>query len=250
MNASPRVLIAHCDWRGNDVPSGVGAAIDGSQVVFVGGSMLGGSWNTTPLGPDFRGMDGLLLANSHVTLRGVTVRGGAGSGPNHLGGDAIDVASGQALVLGHNQLRGGAGGGGLQGAAARGDVRFTADTLLIGPTFSATQMFNRPVVVAPGGVPIGTTLQWSVSGDPSQLVWLGLDLDFGYLPLPQLDSALVLTTSAALQPGMYLDATGAGTLSLAIPNVPALRHLDVFAQGAALVGGALVLTAPAVTHTL
>jgi hypothetical protein len=252
VSGSATVFIDHCDFRGPQASGGYAALIESSQAVFTGCSLLGGSYNASPAQPTI-GYAGLRLVGSHATLRGTVARGGTGApaatGPGG-GGDGVHVVSGEALVLGQCQLRGGYGGGSFDGAAARGNVRFMGDTMLVGATIGATLISPRPIVVAPGGVLIGTTLQWQLLGAPGQHVWLGLDLAFGYLPLPQFDSALVVTANAIVQPAVLLDAQGNGTWSLAIPNVAALRHLDVFAQGVAFVNNALVLTAPSVTHTL
>ena len=256
------VMVAHCDFRGHESVAGgtAGVRVDGSQVVFVAGSALGGfDFGGTSHGGS--GNAGMEVVSGHVVLRGTTLRGGPaepGAGVFMIGGDggdAVDVIGGTALVLGQCQLRGAAGGSGVwangqHGQAARGNVRFTADTFVLGPTVSTTQIADRPVVTSPGGVLVGTTLQLTVHGAPNQPVWLGLDLDFGYLPLPALDGALVLSANAVLGPAVVRDAQGAGSHPLPIPNVAALRHLDVFAQGVALVGGALVLSAPTASHTL
>lgn len=256
---APQVLVDRCSLRGQWNAAGApGARLVNAQAMFVEGSLLGGVSVSSFPSSGNSGRSGLEVDNSHVTLRGTTVRGGAATGASIAGGsggDALHVVSGTALVLGQCQLRGEPGGGGgivsgSHGAAARGNVRYTPDTLLVGPTVNATAILTRPVVASPANVMVGTTLSWSLSGLPNQPVWLGLDLAFAYLPLPQFDSALVLTPGAALLPVQFFDATGGSTASLAIPNSAALRHLDLVAQAASFIFGGLILTAPTVTHTL
>jgi hypothetical protein len=256
---SPSVLVDHGDFHGQTDPvSGApGAAITNSQVAFVAGSLYGGAQaSTTPAVGD-TGRPGATIVNSHVTMTGATVRGGWGTSGTSVGGnggDAIHVLSGVAIVSGFSQLRGGFGGGGptpgQQGFAARGNVRLTTETFLIGATTGTTTLPPRPVIQTSGGVLLGNTLTWHVAGSPGQIVVLALDLDWRYAPLPLFDGALILTANAVLAAPIVLDAQGNGSHSILIPNVPALRHLNVFAQGLAFVGPALVLTGGTATHTL
>jgi hypothetical protein len=48
---------------------------------------------------------------------------------------------------------------------------------------------------------------------------------------------------------VVLDAQGDGVHATVIPSTPAASHRDVFAQGAAFAGGALLLSVFTVTHT-
>ncbi|HEX6812067.1 MAG TPA: hypothetical protein VF384_10630 [Planctomycetota bacterium] len=256
---SPSVLVDHGDFHGQTDPiSGApGALITNSQVAFVSGSLYGGALASASPAAGDTGRAGASIVNSHVTMTGATVRGGQGTSGTSVGGnggDAIHVLSGVAIVSGFSQLRGGFGGigptAGQQGFAARGNVRLTSETFLIGSTTGTTTLPQRPVIHTNGGVMIGSTLTWDVAGSPGQLLVLALDLDWRYTPLPPFDGALILTANAVLAAAMVLDAQGNGSHSLPIPNVPALRHLDLFAQGLAFVGPALVLTGGTATHTL
>ncbi|HEU4419079.1 MAG TPA: hypothetical protein VFT55_09085 [Planctomycetota bacterium] len=256
---SQSVLVDHGNFSGqSSAASGApGAAITNSQVAFVAGSALGGLLVSGSPAFGSAGRAGIQVTNSHTTMTGVTLRGGAGTsgtvnGGN--GGDALHVISGVAIVSGFSQLRGGFGGigptPGQQGFAARGNVRYTSETFLIGATTGATVVPQRPVIQVPGGVLLGTTLTWSLAGPAGQLVVLALDLDWQYTPLPVFDGGLVLTGNAVLVSALVLDAQGSASHALAIPNTQALRHLNVFAQGLAFVGPALVLTGATATHIL
>jgi hypothetical protein len=253
------VLASHCNWNGHsDAISGApGAMITNSQVAFVSGSAHGGYLLTPSLSAGDEGREGVVLVNSHVVADGVTWRGaqgGSGMVTGGDGGDAVFVQSGVAIVNGFSQLRGGFGGSGgtpgTQGHAARGNVRYGSETFLIGPTTGATSLPQRPVTQASGAVFVGTTATWSLAGVANQLVVLALDLDWTYAPVPAFDGALLLTANALLAAPIVLDAQGTGSFALAIPSQPALQHLDLFAQGLAFVGPALVLTGGTVTHTL
>lgn len=257
--ASANVFVDRGEFHGHAGTVGAaGVAIDGSNVVLVGTSVLGGVDVATSPSVGNTGRAGMLVTNGgHVTMRGVSITGRPGtSGPiaGGDGGDGVNVVSGEALVLGASSLTGLPGGGGwahvgVQGHAARGNVRYTADTILVGPATTATPVPNRPLVTMPTTTPVGSTLVVAVAGDASQLVFVGLDLAHGYVPLPQFDGALTLTGNLPVVSLVALDGSGAGSLSIGIPNTPAAAHHDVFAQGLAVTSGAPVLTAPAVTRT-
>jgi hypothetical protein len=253
------VLVDHGNFSGqSDTATGApGASITNSQVAFVAGSAVGGLLLSSNPAFGSTGRAGVVVTNSHTTMTGVTWRGGAGaSGTTNggNGGDALYVISGVAIVSGYSQLRGGFGGigptPGQQGFAARGNVRYTGETFLIGATTGATVLPQRPVIQVPGGVLLGTTLTWYLAGPAGQLVVFALDLDWQYTPLPMFDGGLVLTGNAVLVAALVLDAQGSASHALAIPNDPALRHLNVFAQGLAFVGPDLVLTGGSATHIL
>lgn len=254
---SPTVLVDHCDFRGHtDAVAGApGVAITNSQVAFVGGSLVGGvlASGSTTNGDD--GRAGVVVVGSHVVATGVTWRGGpssSGTTTGGDGGDAVHVVSGVAIVNGYSQLRCGFGSGGgipgQHGLAARGNVRLTTETLLIGSTSGATTIAQRPVIQAPGGAFVGTTATWYLAGPAGQLVAFALDLDWLYAPLPAFDGALVLTPNFVLVSALVLDAQGTASHALTIPNNPALRHLTVYAQGLAFFGGNVVLTGGTATH--
>jgi hypothetical protein len=249
--ASANVIVQDSSFFGTRYGSGDGAMISGSSVAFLGCTLLGNS--QPPLaGFGMRGWCGLRAATSHVALHGTVAQGGAGSVGIFYpggGGDGVSVANGTALVLGQCQLHGGLDTGGWNGAAARGNVRLMGDTLLTGSLAGgATLIAPRPTVLAPSGIAIGSMLALDVRGVPGQLVWIGLDLDCQYLPLPALDSALVVTANALVDSPMVLDAQGARTYPVVVPPIAALRHLTLVVQGGGFVGSDLVLGAPAVTH--
>ena len=108
---------------------------------------------------------------------------------------------------------------------------------------------NRPRLTMPPTTAVGTPLVLSASGEPYQLVFVGIDLAHQYVPLSSLDGALVLTAGTPVFGLVALGAGGTGSWALGIPNVPAARNQNVFAQGLVDVGGAVVLTAPAVSRT-
>lgn len=256
---SQSVLVDHGDFHGqSDAATGApGASITNSQVAFVSGTTLGGVLVSTNPAIGSTGRPGVAVTNSHTTMTGVTLRGGAGaSGTSNggNGGDALHVISGVAIVSGFSQLRGGFGGSGptpgQQGFAARGNVRHTSETFLIGALTGASVVPQRPVIQVSGGVLLGTTLTWFLAGPAGQFVVLALDLDWQYTPLPLFDGALLLTGNAVLVAPLVLDAQGSASHAIPIPSTPALRHQNVFAQGLAFVGATLVLTGGTGTHIL
>jgi hypothetical protein len=256
---SPCVLVDTCAFRGHDDTAlgAPGARLLNSRVTFLTTTVHGGvRRSTSPLVGD-SGCTGIELLTGHVNLRGTVVRGGASTAGTALGGnggDALMVGNGVALALGGCQLRGAPGSSGALGAgragwSARGNVRHTNDTLLVGPAPTAGAIADRPVVSGPGAVLVGTNVTWNVGGAPGMAVWLGLDLDFTYDPAAVADSVLVLTPGAVLLAPLRLGALGTATHTVPVPNVPALRYVELFAQTAAITGGAVVLGAPTVTRT-
>jgi len=238
---------------------GAGVAVDNSNVVLAGTSVTGGVHVPTFPGAGNSGVAGVLVTNGgHATLRGASCVGGYASGgwlAGGDGGDGVNVVGGLALVLGSCSLTGLPGGGagmyhvGQPGDAARGNVRYTADTVLVGAATTATMIANRAVLALAPSTPVGTSLGLSVTGAANLLVFVGLDLAHQYVPLPQFDGALVLTAGTPVFGLIALDASGSGSFALGIPNVPAATNQNVFAQGIADVGGSLLLTAPAVSRT-
>lgn len=257
---STNVFVDGCQFQGHaGSVGGVGVEIDGSRAVLVNCSIHGGVNVAGSGSVGNSGVSGVSVVNQgHAMLRAVLSQGGPSSSASVVGGnggDGVQAGSGVALVLGGCDLRGMPGGWGpfiqgQPGEAARGNVRFTGDTLLTGATSTATPIPSRPVLSTPPTTAIGSNYVLTVTGAANQFVFLGFDLAHDYVPLPQFDGALVLTPSTALFTVIGLDAAGNGSFGLGIPNTPAALRRDLYAQGIADVGGALVLTAPAHTRTL
>lgn len=245
------VLVDRGTFRGLDgIASGSpGVQVSNSNVTMLGplvtggGGFYGGSW-------------GIVVSSGHLVMRNVNSQGGSGGGnpSGSPGGHGIEVLSGLALALGGCTFTGTPGWGGSpfpypNGQGVRGNVRYTADTTLVGAASGGTMIPNRPRLNAQPAAAIGSNYTLAIAGDPTQWVALAFDLTSIHMPMPAFDGALHLTGTAIGVGILTLDAQGAGTYTFALPNFSAAQHLLIVVQGGAVAGGAPVLTAPALTYT-
>lgn len=254
---SAAVFVSRCNFTGHHgtLAGSPAIRIDGSQVFLNNGAYaIGGRTISQTAGVGDSGCTGVEVVSGDVMIGNYHIEGGDGYGGTIVGGaggTALHVLSGQVLVSASELWAGSGGQGptnGTNGFAALGNLRRTADTaLLFGPSPGVVTVPARPHLSL---YPTSWQLMIVVgdpSFNPSPFLFLGLDIAHGHVPVPAFDGDLALTTNAVLTVVPILGSPyGYGSLTLQLPPAPGgYYNLNVFAQGLADVGGALVLTAPA-----
>ena len=213
----------------NPLAAGSGALVRGnSSARFYGCTIDGGpgsdvNWN----GPAQDGGPGLHLDDGEVLIVGCTIVGGPGglgagpvcTGPHQLGGPGVlfDTGGGTLSSAASTAVGGFAdlsslcpGSNGPAGPAISG-----SGTILPLPGFFHDVTANNPIRG-------GNTLTFQVTGQPGEVPLLLLSSTHDPLDLPNLSGALLIglpLVDTFVLPA--LDASGAGSLAIAVPNVGA-----------------------------
>ncbi len=235
-----------------------GALITNSSVVMVGSTLTGNDQlgPTSPLGSYYDpGFPAIKLVGGHLVLSGTVLHPGPSSSwPSiHTGTPALFIQSGFAQLLGGCQANGQQNAP-SPGYSIIGSARYTPDNVLVGPLGTSASGATpspipaRPSLTTPATTSLGTNYALSFVGQPALTTFFALDFRHGHHWMPAFEGSFHLTGNAVLL-AITLDAQGLGSYGFPVPNLPAARHLDIFAQGCALAGGTFALTAPAVTRT-
>jgi len=200
------------------VDGGVLSGGDGAGAIYCGSSC--GCTNPGSAGPAIAGA-GRCVVLGWATVQGGSGMGGSGGCPNGIGSPAIMAANVQV-----------------------------APGCFITPPCAACTVAPLASLDAASPAWLGTNATITIGGTPGDLVFLAVDTHHGNLVVPGQAVPFVLTPNAVTLGWLTLPASGYASMTQAIPNHPALLHVELFFQGAAidLAIPMVRLTGPASLH--